>query len=46
MPNDEIDPKFGLALREAMKQGVEVYAYSSFISGKRIVLDGKVKVKL
>jgi sugar fermentation stimulation protein A len=46
MPNDEIDPKFGLALREAIKQGVEVYAYSSFISSKRIILDGKVKVKL
>ncbi|MCS7123893.1 MAG: DNA/RNA nuclease SfsA [Candidatus Bathyarchaeota archaeon] len=45
-PNDETDPKFGAALREAAKKGVEVYAYSASFTGKRMVLNGKVKVML
>jgi DNA-binding sugar fermentation-stimulating protein len=28
-PNDETNPKFGEALREAATKGVEVYAYSA-----------------
>jgi sugar fermentation stimulation protein A len=46
VPNDETDPKFGTALRMAAKRGLEVYAYSSFFAGGRIVLGGKVRVKL
>jgi len=45
-PNDETDPKFGKALREAANRGVEVYAYMASFSGNKIVLVGRVKVKL
>jgi sugar fermentation stimulation protein A len=45
-PNDETDPKFGKALRDAATQGVEVYAYYSEFTGKKIVLRGKIKVEL
>lgn len=31
-PNDETDPEFGKALREAAMKGVEVYAYTVEIS--------------
>ncbi|MEM2780904.1 MAG: DNA/RNA nuclease SfsA [Candidatus Bathyarchaeia archaeon] len=44
--NDETDPKFGKALREAVKSGLEVYAYMAIFAGNRIVLDGKVEVRL
>jgi sugar fermentation stimulation protein A len=45
-PNDEADPEFGKALRQAAKQGVEVYAcYSEFFKDK-ITLKEKVKVTL
>lgn len=43
-PNDEVDPKFGEALREAAKEGVEVYAYASEFVGDEITLKEKVKV--
>lgn len=46
VPNDEADPKFGKALREAAKHGVEVYAYSAVFTGNRIALNGKVRVRL
>ncbi|MEM0096582.1 MAG: DNA/RNA nuclease SfsA [Candidatus Bathyarchaeia archaeon] len=45
-PNDETDPKFGKVLREAVKSGVEVYAYMAIFAGNRIVLNGKVEVRL
>lgn len=45
-PNDETDPKFVRALREAAKSGVEVYAYLAIFAGNRIVLDGKVGILL
>lgn len=37
-PNDEVDPKFGEVLREALKHGVEIYAYRSCFDGKSIKL--------
>lgn len=46
MPNDEVDPKFGMALREAAKHGVEVYAYSAIFTKNKIILNEKVKVDL
>jgi sugar fermentation stimulation protein A len=45
-PNDDLDPRFGRALREAAKGGVEVYAYSASFTGKRLVLGGKIRVML
>ncbi|MFQ6135826.1 MAG: DNA/RNA nuclease SfsA [Candidatus Hydrothermarchaeales archaeon] len=45
-PNDETDPKFGIALRQADKEGVEVYAYSSEFKGDEIVLKRKIKIDL
>lgn len=46
IPNDETDPQFGKALRDAAARGVEVYAYRSEFVGNRITLKGKVKVEL
>ncbi len=45
-PNDEVDPEFGKALREAVKKGLEVYAYFSEFVGNKIVLGRKLKVEL
>lgn len=45
-PNEETDSKFGKALREAAKRGVEVYAYSAIFIGNKIMLNGKVEVTL
>lgn len=45
-PNDETDPEFGRALREAAEEGVEVYAYYSKFTGDMIMLKGKVRVEL
>lgn len=33
--NDQLDPKFGTAVRAAADEGVEVYAYSSQLFWKR-----------
>lgn len=44
--NDEVDPKFGEAIRRAVKKGVEVYAYSSKFAGNKIRLEGKIKIEL
>ncbi|MEM1540541.1 MAG: DNA/RNA nuclease SfsA [Candidatus Bathyarchaeia archaeon] len=44
--NDVIDQKFGRALREAHKSGVEVYAYSASFVKNRVGLNGKVEVVL
>ena len=43
-PNDETDPEFGKALRNASLDGVEVYAYCSEFAETTITLKGKVKV--
>ncbi|MGQ9624832.1 MAG: DNA/RNA nuclease SfsA [Candidatus Bathycorpusculaceae bacterium] len=45
-PNDETDPKFGKALRQAYSRGVEVYAYSSKFLDDKIVFERKIPVKL
>jgi len=45
-PNDETDPEFGKALRQAAKHGVEVYAYCSELVKDKITLKEKVKVVL
>ncbi|MEM0111382.1 MAG: DNA/RNA nuclease SfsA [Candidatus Parvarchaeota archaeon] len=45
-PNDEIDPAFGKALREAVNAGVKVYAYSSEFIGDKLILKSKVQVAL
>ena len=45
-PNDETDPKFGKALREASSRGVEVYAYTANFTRSRIWLGSRVKVVL
>lgn len=45
-PADKIDSEFGEALRQAVNGGVEVYAYSSQFVGNKIMLKGKVEVKL
>ncbi|MHC1591229.1 MAG: DNA/RNA nuclease SfsA [Candidatus Helarchaeales archaeon] len=45
-PNDETDPEFGTALREAAKNGVEILAYTCKYSVKEIELDKKVPVLL
>ncbi|MCP8321362.1 MAG: DNA/RNA nuclease SfsA [archaeon] len=43
-PNDEVDPKFGEALRKALNHGVEIYAYRSCFDGKSIKLLDKVEL--
>lgn len=44
-PNDKTDPDFGKAFREALKNGVEAYAYYSEFVGNTIFLRDKVEVK-
>jgi sugar fermentation stimulation protein A len=45
-PNDAMDPKFGVALREAVRSGVDVLAYTCRISKESIALDRQVPVVL
>ena len=45
-PNDETDPKFGEALREAANNGVEIYSYSSVFRGNEITIKRKLVVDL
>jgi sugar fermentation stimulation protein A len=45
-PADDVDKEFGEALRQAFKEGVEVYAYSSEFMGDKIILRGRVRVEL
>ncbi|MEM3697290.1 MAG: DNA/RNA nuclease SfsA [Candidatus Bathyarchaeia archaeon] len=45
-PADDVDKEFGEALRTAFKEGVEVYAYSSEFLDNKIMLIGRVEVKL
>jgi sugar fermentation stimulation protein A len=45
-PNDETDPDFGKTFREALKKGVEAYAYCSEFVGNKITLRDKIEVNL
>lgn len=45
-PNDDTDPKFAQALREAARCGVDVFAYSSIVTKSGIKLDKPLKVML
>ncbi|MGC8939281.1 MAG: DNA/RNA nuclease SfsA [Candidatus Bathyarchaeia archaeon] len=45
-PADDVDKKFGEALRQAFKGGVEVYAYSSEFMEDKVMLRSEVRVKL
>ena len=45
-PADEVDPVYSSLLREAAKEGVEIYAYSCKLNTKEIILHKKVDIKL
>jgi len=45
-PHDESDPKFGVLLREAVRCGVEAYAYLCCVSREEITLEGRIPVLL
>jgi sugar fermentation stimulation protein A len=45
-PNDEADPAFGQTLREAVKAGLEVYAYLCRVSRDEVMLDRPIPVVL
>ena len=45
-PNDIADPQFGVALRQAVAEGVEVYAYSCHVDVEHIVLADRLPVRL
>ncbi|MEX2722004.1 MAG: DNA/RNA nuclease SfsA [Candidatus Wukongarchaeota archaeon] len=45
-PNDETDTKFGKTLREASKNGVEIYAYTSELKGNEIKIKKRIPVKI
>ena len=42
--NDKVDPDFATTLREAIRKGVEVYAYYSEFTGKKFFLRNKIKI--
>ena len=44
-PADHIDKQYGLLLREVVRQGVEVYAYSGKISPEELVLEKAIPVR-
>ena len=46
MPADHIDPVYGLALRRAVKKGLEVFAYDVTIDFKRIKLNRRIPCEL
>ena len=46
VPNDGADPQFGVALRQAVAGGVEVYAYGCRVDIKEIVIADQLPVKL
>ena len=45
-PNDAADPQFGLALRQAVAEGVGAYAYRCKVSKRAIRLDQELPVRL
>jgi sugar fermentation stimulation protein A len=44
VPNDEVDPAFGRALRFALSHGVEIYAYLCPLTVEGLHLGGPVPV--
>ena len=44
--NDDADPEFGVALRRAMEEGVEAYAYKCHVTRSEIVLADQLQVRL
>jgi len=45
-PNDATDPAFGALLRQASREGVEVYVYLAPLNGHTITLNGRIEVLL
>ena len=45
-PNDKADPEFGVALRQAVSRGVEVYAHGCQVTTGEIVLGEPLPVRL
>lgn len=45
-PHDDSDPEFGVALREAVRRGVEAYAYSCRVSRGEIAVMRRIPVLL
>lgn len=45
-PNDGADPQFGLALRQAMKDGVEAYAYKCRVTRREISLANRLPMRM
>ena len=45
-PNDPADPEFGVALREAAAQGVELYAYGCHVTTEAVTLSEPLPVRL
>jgi sugar fermentation stimulation protein A len=45
-PNDETDPDFGAALREAKRQGVQVLAVECAVTPGQMRITGPVEVRL
>ena len=45
-PNDTADPQFGRALRQAIRQGVEAYAYKCRVTPREVRLAGQVPVHI
>jgi sugar fermentation stimulation protein A len=45
-PADDVDPRYGAALRAAARAGVEVLALRARVSPSRIALDGAIPVRL
>ncbi len=43
-PADHIDPVYGQLLREAVEQGVEVFAYRAFVSPQKLELQKQIPV--
>ena len=46
VPNDRTDPAFGAALREAVTQGVEIYAYTCHVTLQEVRIQQQVPVLL
>jgi len=45
-PADHIDPKYGTALRQAVKNGVEVLAYRAEVTPQEIFIGEKITIRL
>jgi sugar fermentation stimulation protein A len=45
-PHDTADPEFGMALREGMASGVEVFAYGCLVTEKSITLGPEIPIQL